>query len=164
MQSTTNICDSRGDSVLAAQPIFRDFGGVRVFNGPMSTVRVFEDNVLVRAALSEPGAGRVLVVDGGGSLRCALLGDQVAALAVANGWTGVIVNGCVRDVAELAGMPLGIKALAAHPVRSIKRGAGERDIPVCFAGATFHPGLHLWADQDGIVAEILPGVPALTSG
>ena len=114
-------------------------------------MQVYEDNVLVRAALAESGTGRVLVVDGGGSLRCALVGDLLGAMAVKNGWAGIVVNGCVRDSAELAQLPLGVRALATNPLRSEKRGEGQRDVPVVFAGITFMPGHYLYADADGIV-------------
>ena len=130
----------------------RDFGGVRAFSGPISTVRCSDDNVLLKERLSQPGEGRVLVVDGGGSLRCALLGDNVASLARDNGWAGVVLNACVRDVEALAGMPVGIKALGACPRPSGKAGTGEVDVTVSFGGATFEPGATLYADADGVVA------------
>jgi regulator of ribonuclease activity A len=147
---TTDLSDAHPDARVA-DPVFRDFGGAHAFAGPVSTVKCFEDNVRVREALSEPGAGRVLLVDGGGSLRCALLGDQVARLAVDNGWAGVVVFGCVRDAAALAQMPLGVKALASHPRKSVKRGEGQRDIPIEVAGIAVRPGDWLAADADGIV-------------
>ena len=149
--STADLCDAYSAEVRVAAPLLRDYGGSVVFKGPISTVRVFEDNVLVRAALEEPGAGRVLVVDGGGSLRCALVGDLLAALAQRNGWSGLIVHGCIRDVATVARLPIGVKALAANPLRSAKLGSGVRDEPVTFAGITFAPGEYLYADADGIV-------------
>lgn len=130
----------------------RDFGGVRAFSGPISTVRCHEDNVLLRRRLSEPGDGRVLVVDGGGSLRCALLGDNIAGLARDNGWAGVVLNACVRDVDELAHVPVGIKALGSCPRPSGKTGAGETEVTVSFGGATFEPGATLYADATGVVA------------
>lgn len=148
---TTDLSDRFGEAARVADPVFRDFGGTRAFSGTTATVKVFEDNVLVKQALSEPGNGRVLVVDGGGSLRCALLGDLVADLAVRNGWAGVVLFGCVRDTAVLATLPLGIKALAPHPLRSVKRGEGVRDIEVRFAGIAIRPGDFLVADADGIV-------------
>lgn len=148
---TTDLCDAHEHEVQVAAPILRDFGGERAFSGPIATVRVYEDNVLVRQALSEPGAGRVLVVDGGGSLHCALVGDLLAELGRGNGWAGIVVNGCVRDSAELAVIALGIKALATCPRRSAKRGIGERDVPLQFAELTFIPGEYLYADADGIV-------------
>lgn len=151
---TTDLCDSHADAVQVADPVFRDFGGRMAFHGPILTVKLFEDNSLVRAALEQPGESRVLVVDGGGSLRCALVGDQLAALGQRNGWAGLVVYGCVRDTAELANIDIGIKALAAHPLRSVKRGQGERDVSVRFAGVTFRSGQYLYADTDGlIVAE-----------
>lgn len=147
---TTDLSDAYPD-VQVAEPALRHFGGRRAFYGPIATLRVFEDNALVRAALEEAGDGRVLVVDGGGSLRCALLGDQLGALAVGNGWAGVVVNGCVRDSAELAQLGLGVLALATHPRRSVKRGAGERDVELHIAGLTLRPGMWLCADEDGVV-------------
>lgn len=148
---TADLCDQHTAEVRVAEPIFRDYGGTRAFCGPISTVRAPEDNVLVRAALEEPGAGRVLVVDGGGSLRCALVGDLLAALGQRNGWAGVVINGCVRDAATLAGLAIGVKALATNPLRSAKNGAGERDVLVSFAGITFAPGEYLYADEDGVI-------------
>lgn len=150
-KATTDICDTHGERIAVAEPIFRDFGGRLSFDGAVATVKIFEDNTLVREALSEPGQGRVLVVDGGGSTRCALLGDRLAAMAIDNGWSGIVVFGCVRDTAELAQMDLGIKALAAHPRKSEKRGEGQREVPVAFAGVVFAPGAHLYADKDGII-------------
>lgn len=150
---TTDLSDEHGDAQVA-EPLLRHFGGRPRFHGPIETLRVFEDNALVRTVLEEQGAGRVLVVDGGGSLRCALLGDQLAALAARNGWAGVVVHGCVRDSADLAAIDLGVMALATHPRRSVKRGAGERGVELHVAGLTLRPGLHLYADEDGVlVAE-----------
>jgi regulator of ribonuclease activity A len=126
---------------------------VRTFSGPVATVRCPEDNVLLRARVSEPGDGRVLVVDGGGSFRCALLGDNIAGLAVASGWAGIVVYGCVRDVAALAELPIGIKALGTNPRPSAKNGAGEVDVPVTFGGAEFTPGAILHADDDGVICS-----------
>lgn len=149
--TTADLCDEFGDLVRVAEPLFGDYGGRRSFSGEIETVRVFEDNVLVREALEEEGRDRVLVVDGGDSTRCALLGDKLAAMARENGWAGVVVNGCIRDAAEVAGIPLGVKALHAVPRRSAKEGTGERGVVVEFAGITFSPGEHLYADADGIV-------------
>jgi regulator of ribonuclease activity A len=120
------------------------------------TVKVFEDNSLVRSALEESGEGRILVVDGGGSMRCALLGDQLAELAEENDWAGVIVNGCIRDSAAIAEIPIGVKAIGVHPLKSVKRGVGERDIPVRFAGVTFLPGHYIYADEDGLLVSEKP--------
>lgn len=155
--ATADLCDELGPRARIAEPLFRDFGGQRGFHGPIATVRVFEDNVLVREALSEDGRGRVLVVDGAGSLRCALLGDMLARMAHENGWAGLVVYGAIRDSAEISAVPMGLKALAAFPRRSEKRGEGERDAPVSFAGVTFEPGQHLYADPDGIV--VVDGEP-----
>lgn len=149
--ATPDLCDEFGAEVCVAEPLFRDFGGVERFAGPIATVRVFEDNALVRQALEMAGGGRVLVVDGGGSLRSALVGGNLATLALENGWSGLVVYGCVRDAAELASTPVGVKALHAVPRRSGKAGAGERGVPVAFAGVTFTPGAWLYADRDGIV-------------
>ncbi len=149
--NTTDLCDQLGDAARVAAPLFRDFGGAAGFAGPISTVKCHEDNSLVRAALQEPGAGRVLVVDGGGSLRCALLGDMLAQFGVDNGWAGILVYGCIRDAGAIARMPIGVKALAAHPRKSVKRGIGERDVAVRFADVTFLPGDMLCADVDGVL-------------
>ena len=149
--ATPDLCDEFGAEVRVAEPVFRDFGGVERFAGPIATLRVFEDNALVRRALEMPGGGRVLVVDGGGSLRSALVGGNLTALARDNGWSGLVVYGCIRDAAEIASTPVGVKALHAVPRRSARAGAGERGVPVAFAGITFTPGAWLYADRDGIV-------------
>jgi regulator of ribonuclease activity A len=148
---TADLFDDFADRVQVCDPIFQDFGGHRRFAGPIATVKCFEDNSLVKSALGEPGEGRVLVVDAGGSLRCAMLGDMIAASAVKNGWHGVLMFGCVRDSVDIAGMSLGVKALATNPRKSEKRGEGQRDIPVSFAGVCFRPGDHVYCDEDGIL-------------
>jgi regulator of ribonuclease activity A len=132
----------------------RQFGAVRAFSGPIATVRCLEDNVLVKQRVGEPGDGRVLVVDGGGSFRCALVGDNVAGLALANGWAGLVLNACVRDVDALAELALGIKAIGTNPRPSGKTGAGEVDVVISFGGAEFTPGAQLHSDDDGIL--VLP--------
>jgi regulator of ribonuclease activity A len=152
--STSDLLDEHGDAAAVCESPLVQYGRRRAFAGAIATVRCHEDNVLVRLRLSEPGQGRVLVVDGGGSLRVALVGDQLAGMALANGWAAIVINGCVRDVAALAGIDLGIKALAACPRPSAKLGAGDRDIPVSFGAITFHPGATLAGDDDGIV--VLP--------
>lgn len=154
--ATTDLSDAHSDAIQVAEPIFRDFGGQRAFHGAIVTVKLFEDNALVRSILETPGAGRVLVVDGGGSMRCALLGDQLAELAVHNGWVGVVVYGCIRDSEAIGQLPLGVKALATHPLKSIKRGEGQREIPVRFAGVDFRPGAWLYADGDGLIVSEQP--------
>lgn len=153
---TADICDEHGDSMRIADPVFLAFGARSSFGGPITTLRVFEDNVLVRRALEEKGEGRVLVVDGSASLRCALLGDQLAALAAENHWAGVVINGCIRDSADIAKIDIGVRALATMPLKSRKLGKGERDIPVAFAGVLFEPGSYLYADEDGIVVSADP--------
>jgi regulator of ribonuclease activity A len=153
---TTDISDSLGEQARVANPGFTDYGARTVFSGPVSTVKCHEDNSLVRASLEQPGHGRVLVVDGGGSMRCALLGDMLATLANQNGWAGIIVNGCIRDSAEIAGINIGVKARATHPKKSLKRGEGQLDVVVHFAGIDFRPGDYLYADGDGIVVTSEP--------
>ncbi|MGY2895204.1 ribonuclease E activity regulator RraA [Deinococcus sp. UYEF24] len=148
--ATTDLSDQHPQVQIAA-PVFRDFGGHSAFAGPAFTVRVFEDNTPVRAALETPGQGRVLVVDGGASLNCALLGDMLGTLAVQNGWAGVVVNGCVRDSLALTALPLGVKALATHPRRSGKGSSGEQDISLMFAGVSIEPGDWIYADADGLL-------------
>jgi len=149
--ATADLCDEFGAEVRVAEPLFRDWGGSVAFAGPVETLRVMEDNALVRQVLESPGHGRVLVVDGGGSLRSALVGGNLAALAYRNGWAGIVVHGCVRDTDEIRALPLGVKALQAVPRKSGKSGAGEQGVPVTFAGVTFSRGCHLYADRDGIV-------------
>lgn len=148
---TTDICDEFTAGVQVCEPMFRSFGGVTGFHGPISTVRVFEDNVLVREALEDLPPGRVLVVDGGGSRRCALVGDKLAEIAASRGLAGIIVNGCVRDSRELSGIDVGVLALAAYPLRSRKDGEGGRDVTVRFGGVTWTPDHYVYADEDGIV-------------
>jgi regulator of ribonuclease activity A len=150
-KGTADLCDEHGDRVQVCEPIFHAFGGRKAFHGPISTVRCFEDNSSVKEAVETPGGGRVLVVDGGGSRRRALLGDKLGDAAVRNGWAGVIVHGCIRDSAELGRMDLGIRALGTIPLRSDKRGEGERDVPVRLAGVTFHPGDFVYVDEDGVI-------------
>lgn len=149
--STSDLYDEHAATAETCETQFRSFGGVGAFSGRVATVRCLEDNVLVKQRASEPGDGRVLVVDGGGSLRCALVGDNVAGLALANGWAGLVLNCCVRDTAALAGLELGILAVGTNPKPSAKTGAGEVDVPVTFGGCTFAPGAMLHADGDGVV-------------
>ena len=150
-RATADLYDAHGEALSVAAPIFRDFGGTRCFEGPVTTVKVYEDNTFVRRALEEPGAGRVLVVDGGGSLRCALVGDQLAALGQENNWSGILVFGCIRDALEVAKIAIGVKALATNPRKSDKNDVGERDIEVQFAEITIRPGDYIYADEDGVV-------------
>jgi regulator of ribonuclease activity A len=154
--ATADFCDAHADQLQIAQPIFRSYGGCRQFGGRIATVQVFKDNVLVRRQLEQTTTEAVLVIDGGGSLECALVGDILAGLAVENGWTGIVVNGCIRDAAAIAGLKIGIRALNTHPLKSGKKGAGQENLPVTFAGVTFRPGEYLYADDDGIVVSATP--------
>ncbi len=149
--ATADLYDQFGDKVQVALPVFNDYGKKRKFCGPISTLKVHEDNTLVRSALEEEGEGRVLVVDGGGSLACALLGDMLAKLGVDNGWQGIIVYGCIRDSAIVADMDIGVKAMNTNPKKSLKKGLGDRDIPVEFANVKFTPGDYVYADEDGVL-------------
>lgn len=149
--STADLYDAHEGDVQVVNAFLQDFGQKTHFFGPISTVKCFEDNSLVRAALEEPGKSRVLVVDGGASIRCALVGDKLAAIGIKNGWEGLIIYGCIRDSAVISSMSIGIKALGTNPRRSDKKGEGERDIVLNFADATFNPGEYLYADEDGIL-------------
>ncbi|MGM0614279.1 MAG: ribonuclease E activity regulator RraA [Pseudomonadota bacterium] len=147
---TPDICDAYPE-VAVVEPIFANFGGLDAFAGPIRTVKCFEDNSMVKQAVAEPGDGAVLVVDAGGSYRCAMLGDMLAEQAVDNGWAGIVMYGCVRDVDVLATLNLGIQALGNHPRKSEKRGEGQRDISVHIGGVKMTPGQWLYADNNGIL-------------
>lgn len=151
VKALADLYDEHGETLRVAAPMFQDYGGSAEFEGPVTIVKVFEDNALVRAALEQPGNGHVLVVDGGGSRRCALVGDMLGELAVRNGWAGIVVYGCVRDAAALARLPVGIKALATNPRKSVRRGEGTRDVTVRFAEIAISPGDYLYADRDGVI-------------
>lgn len=151
MIPTADICDGHGDEVVVLDTAFGSYGGATSFSGPVSTLAVLEDNSMVRDALEEDGAGRVLVIAGGGSTRCALVGGNLGQMANDNGWAGILVDGCVRDVGELRGTTIGIRARGSSPRRSVKRGAGERDVQVRIGEVDVSPGMWLWADEDGIV-------------
>jgi regulator of ribonuclease activity A len=153
-RAVADLCDEHEGEIEVCVAPFRDYGARSAFFGPIRTVRCREDNSKVREVLAEPGLGQVLVVDGGGSMQCALVGDALAAEAAANGWAGVVVNGAVRDAAALAGIGLGVKALGTNPRRSVKRGEGVVDTPVAFGGVVFVPGDMLYADPDGVA--VLP--------
>lgn len=150
---TADLCDANEGKVAVVAPMFRSFGGRSAFGGAIATLKLFEDNALVRKALETPGNGRVLVVDGGGSMRCALVGDQLGELGVKNGWAGIVVYGCIRDSKALSGMDIGVFALGTHPQKSIKRNTGEAELPVTFGGVTFVPGHYLYADEDGVIVS-----------
>lgn len=148
---TTDLCDAFEAEIQVVEPMLRSYGGARAAGGPIRTLKLFEDNALVRETLATPGNGAMLVIDGGGSLRRALLGDQLAELAVKNGWAGVIVYGAIRDSRAIRQLPLGVWALGTHPRKTVKRGVGDRDIPVTFGGVTFTPGHYVYADEDGVI-------------
>ncbi|HEY1998487.1 ribonuclease E activity regulator RraA [Paraburkholderia sp.] len=159
--ATADLCDAHEDQLAAGtlrvlEPVFQRFGRTACFKGEAVTLKVFEDNGLVRATLEEKGAHRVLVVDGGGSLRCALVGGNLAQLAEKNGWAGVIVYGCMRDTLELNECNVGLMALATHPQRGQKRGVGERDVPVRLPGSIVKPGDWVYADIDGVLVSSTP--------
>jgi regulator of ribonuclease activity A len=150
---TADLCDEYAADIQVAEPVFRIYGSRRSFFGQVVTLRVFEDNLLVRSALEEAGNGRVLVVDGGASRRCALLGGDIARLASENGWSGVIINGCIRDRLEIDARDIGVRALDTCPRKSRKQGLGERGVDLCFAGIDVTPGDYIFADEDGVVVS-----------
>jgi regulator of ribonuclease activity A len=155
-RATADLVDEIGADVRSCDTQFRQFGGHLMFAGRIQTVRCFEDNALLKSVLSEPGDGGVLVIDGGASLHCALIGDVIAGLGQSNGWAGIVVNGAVRDAAALRTMDIGLKALGTNPRKSSKTGAGERDVEVEFGGITFVPGEIAYSDDDGIVVTPSP--------
>lgn len=148
-----DLCDQHGAALQVADPLFHDFGGKPLFYGQAVTLSCYEDNSLVRELVNRPGQGRVMVIDGGGSLRRALLGDQLAIKAAEQGWEGIVIFGAVRDVGTLATLALGVKALAACPVKTEKLGQGELDAVVSFAGVTIHPGDYVYADLNGVLVS-----------
>jgi len=148
---TADLVDGYGEALESCDTQLRQYGGRAMFEGEIVTIRCHQDNAMVKAVLAEPGEGKVLVVDGGGSVHTALMGDLIAASAVEHGWEGVVIHGAVRDTAALVELDLGVKALGSNPRKSSKTGAGERDVPVTFGEATFAPGAHLVSDGDGIV-------------
>ncbi|MDF2499125.1 ribonuclease E activity regulator RraA [Arthrobacter koreensis] len=152
-KSTADLYDEHGEALASVSLQFQDLGGSTRFTGPMRTIRCHEDNGLVKSTLNSPGNGAVLVVDGGGSLNTALMGDMIAEAAVHNGWAGVVIHGPIRDRAAVAKLPLGVKALGSNPRKSAKDSVGEVDVPVEFGGVTFRPGAVLYADEDGILVE-----------
>lgn len=151
--ATADLYDERGDELDSLSLQLHDFGGRVAFDGPVRTVRCHRDNALVKDLLATPGDGAVLVVDGGGSLESALVGDLIAASAVENGWAGLIVFGAIRDRVAIGELPIGVKAMGSNPRKSVKAGIGEVDVPVTIAGVAFVPGRHVWADADGILVE-----------
>ena len=151
MFKTTDLYDEYLEALQVAAPIFRDYGGRQKFFGQIVTLKALEDNSYLKASFERDGKGKVLVVDGAGSMRCAMMGDVMAALGASNGWEGVVINGCIRDSADVAKVDIGVKALATIPRKTIKRDQGVMDIPLHFAEVVFNPGEYLYADEDGIV-------------
>ena len=151
MKSTPDLCDQYPELVQAVEPMFSNFGGRESFGGQVVTVKCFEDNSRVKELVSTPGEGRVMVVDAGGSMRRACLGDMLAEKASANGWSGIIIYGCVRDVDEIMATDIGVQALGVHPIKTDKKGIGEIDIAVTFGGVTFNSGDYVYADNNGII-------------
>ena len=154
--ATCDICDAHEDKLASGAlavlpPVFKTFGKKTAFSGPAATLKVFEDNVLVRSTLETPGNGRVLAIDGGGSLRCALVGGNLGVLAEKNGWAGIIVNGCIRDTEELNACDIGVRALATHPQRSVRKGAGESNLRIAIGGVAIYPNDWIYADADGVL-------------
>lgn len=151
MFKTADLYDAHSEEVHIVTPMLRHFGGVQRFCGPMATLKMYEDNLLLHEQLKEPGAGRVIVIDGAGSLRTALVGDILAQRAKDMGYSGYVIHGCMRDAADCARIAIGLMALAANPTRPKKKGFGERGVPVAFGGVKFTPGEWLYADEDGIL-------------
>ena len=157
--ATTDLCDQFENDIHAGlihvlPPVFQSFGQAQAFHGQAVTFKVFEDNSLIKKALeNDNGTGKVMVIDGGASLRCALVGGNIAKAGTQNGWTGIVVDGCVRDTGEINELNLGVRALAAMPLRSLKKGAGERDLGVHIQGVRVNPGDWVYVDVDGIVVS-----------
>ncbi len=153
---TPDLCDEHPELVRVLEPMLSNFGGREAFRGEIVTVKCFEDNSLVKEHLATPGKGKVMVVDGGGSLRKALLGDMIAESAVKNDWAGVIIYGCIRDVSTVSGLDLGVQALATIPLKTEKRGIGDYNVPVTFGGVSFNPGEYIYADSNGVIVSTKP--------
>lgn len=156
--ATAEVCDANASCLVngdlrVLQSIFQSYGQRQTFSGPVVTVKVFEDNVLVKELLETKGEGRILVIDGGGSVRCALMGGNMGQLAQNMGWAGVVVNGCIRDVDEINACDIGMRALGPNPVKSNKKGIGEKSVPVHIAGTLIRDGEWLYADSDGILVS-----------
>ena len=157
--ATTDLCDQFENDIHAGlihvlPPVFQSFGQAQAFHGQAVTFKVFEDNTLIKKALeNDNGTGKVMIVDGGASVRCALVGGNIAKAGTQNGWAGIVVDGCVRDTGEINELAIGVRALAAMPLRSLKKGAGERDLGVHIQGVRVNPGDWVYADADGIVVS-----------
>ena len=153
MLSTPDLCDARESEVRVLEPIFNNYGGVKSFFGPGVTIKCHEDNSVVKELVSTPGNGQVIVMDGGGSMRRAILGDMLAEKAAQNGWAGLVINGCIRDVDEIGQTNLGVKALNVHPMKTDKRGIGDLNVPVQMAGQIIQPGEWIYADNNGVIVS-----------
>ncbi len=153
---TPDLCDAYPDQVRVMEPMVHNFGGRDSFGGEIVTIKCFEDNSRIKELAGTNGKGKVMVVDGGASLRRALLGDMIAENAAKNGWEGIIINGCIRDVDAIASIDLGVQALAAIPLKTDRRGIGDLNVPVSFGGVTFNPGEHVYADNNGVVVSAEP--------
>jgi len=151
--STPDLCDAHPTRVRVLDSIFQNYGGKTSFFGPAVTIKCFEDNSVVKELVGTPGHGQVIVMDGGGSLRRAILGDMLAEKAWQNGWAGLVIFGCIRDCAEIAAMDIGVKALNTHPVKTEKRGIGDKNVEVCFAGQSIRPGDWVYSDENGVVVS-----------
>ncbi|MEC5216312.1 regulator of ribonuclease activity A [Actimicrobium sp. GrIS 1.19] len=156
--ATCDLCDANEDrlsanTLLVMPPVFRAYGRHDSFSGPAATLKVFEDNVLVRTALESAGAGRVLMIDAGDSLRYGMVGGNLGKLAQTNGWAGIVITGCIRDVTELDACAIGIRALGVHPRRSQRNGAGAADLVIAMAGVTVRPGDWIYVDADGVLVS-----------
>lgn len=153
--STPDLCDQyeadESVSLKILDGIFNNYGGRKDFSGEAVTIKCFEDNSVVKKLLDTAGEGRVIVMDGGGSLRRAILGDMLAENAASNGWAGLIINGCIRDCDEIASVNLGVKAINTHPMKTEKRGLGDLNVSVTFAGHTISPGDWIYADNNGVI-------------
>ena len=153
---TTDLYDANEGRVAVVEPMFRAYGGRARFAGQVVTLKVYEDNTRVREVLAEPGQGKILVVDGGGSKRCALLGDQIAELAVKNGWEGMVIYGCIRDSVAINALDIGVRALDTNPKKTVKRNEGQRDLVLAFGAVEFVPGHWLYVDEDGLLLSATP--------
>ena len=153
---TPDLCDDNPDLISVVEPIFNNYGGKRAFGGEIVTVKCHEDNSVVKKQASELGHGKVMVVDGGGSLRCALLGDLIAEKAVENGWEGLVIFGCIRDVDAIGKLNLGVQALRTIPIKSVRKDRGDLNIEITFGGVTFKPGDYVYADNNGVIVSTKP--------
>ena len=156
MWNTPDLCDDHPNEIAVFAPMYHNYGGVERFFGEVETVKCFEDNSRVKELLATPGNGRVLVVDGGASVRHALIGDLIAAEAISNGWSGIVIRGACRDVHELRTMAFGVRAMASIPIKSIRKGAGEANVELNLDGVTVRPGMWLYADETGMVLSPTP--------